>query len=382
MAEVSFGKSITLKQAANLIRTNPETRFLLQGEPGIGKSSLLEAIAGGLGYEYAYIDVPNMDLGDIAMPVIDHDTKTTRYYPNARFKIHEGKPLVIMLDEFTKGADPVKNMLHPMLEKANPRLGDISLDKRSVVFLTGNLTTDGVGDSLKAHSRNRLVPVTISKPTAEEWIEWGINHGIEAEVLAWANQYPHIFASYTDPSQGDNPYIYNPRKHQNAFVSPRSLATASNIVRARKELDADTIIAALTGAIGESGARDLQAYIEFADQLPTWESTIKDPQRTKVPQSPVACAIVVFGAIRPAIKAAQPQPVDDKTQQLSAVVDDPQELPGLEGGQTAMLEGPNGQMLPALGPPTADARLEAARQLARENPVAVANLVRGWITNG
>ena len=127
MAEVKFGKAVTLKQAGNLIKTNPETRFLLRGEPGIGKSSLLKDIAEGLGYEYAYIDVPNMDLGDIAMPVIDHETKTTRYYPNARFKVHEGKPVVIMLDEFTKGADPVKNMLHPMLEKANPRLGDLSL---------------------------------------------------------------------------------------------------------------------------------------------------------------------------------------------------------------------------------------------------------------
>jgi len=297
MSEVKFGKNITLKQAASLIKNNPETRFLLQGEPGIGKSSILESIANDIGYGHAYIDVPNMDLGDIAMPVIDHDTKTTRYYPNARFKIHEQKPLVIMLDEFTKGADPVKNMLHPMLEKANPRLGDIPISKDTIVFLTGNLTTDGVGDSLKAHSRNRLVPVTISKPTAEEWIEWGINHDIQPEVLAWVNQYPQVLASYTDGGQNDNPYIYNPRKTQNAFVSPRSLATASNIVRTRKELEADTVIAALSGAIGESGARDMQAYIEFADQLPTWDATIKDPKGTKLPTSAGACAITVFGAI-------------------------------------------------------------------------------------
>ena len=163
-----------------------------------------------------------------------------------------------MLDEFTKGADPVKNMLHPMLEKANPRLGDIPLAKDTIVFLTGNLTTDGVGDSLKAHSRNRLVPVTIQKPTAEEWIEWGINKGIEPEVLAWVNQYPHVLASYTDAAQADNPYIYNPRKPMNAFVSPRSLETASNIVRTRKHNDPDTVIAALSGAIGEAGARDMQ----------------------------------------------------------------------------------------------------------------------------
>jgi hypothetical protein len=297
MAEISFGKTVTLKQAATLIRTNPETRFMLRGEPGIGKSSLLESIANGLGYEYAYIDVPNMDLGDIAMPVIDHETRTTRYYPNARFKVHEGKPTVIMLDEFTKGADPVKNMLHPMLEKANPRLGDIALSKNTIVFLTGNLSTDGVGDSLKAHSMNRLVSITVSKPTADEWIEWAINKGVEAEVIAWVNRFPHALASYTDAGQGDNPYIFNPKKPMTAFVSPRSLETASNIVRTRKENDADSVIAALTGAVGESAARDMQAYIEFSDQLPTWEATINSPKTTTIPTSPGACAIVVFGAI-------------------------------------------------------------------------------------
>jgi hypothetical protein len=238
-----------------------------------------------------------MDLGDIAMPVIDHETKTTRYYPNARFGIHTGKPMVIMLDEFSKGADPVKNMLHPMLEKANPRLGDISIDKKSIVFLTGNLSTDGVGDTLKAHSLNRVVSVTISKPTADEWLEWAVPRGIEAEVCAWVNQFPHALASYTDAAQSDNPYIYNPRKPQQAFVSPRSLETASNIVRTRKHNDPAAVIAALSGAVGESAARDLQAYIDFADQLPTWEETVTHPKTAKVPTSPGACAITVFGAI-------------------------------------------------------------------------------------
>jgi len=97
----------------------------------------------------------------------------------------------------------------------------VSLHDKNVVFMTGNLSTDGVGDNLKAHSRNRIVPVTISKPTAEEWIEWGIGKGIEPEVLAWVNQYPHAMASYTDAAQGDNPYIYNPRQdHGCVCIAP------------------------------------------------------------------------------------------------------------------------------------------------------------------
>ena len=298
MADINFGKTLSLSQAAALITHNPETTFLLQGEPGIGKSSLLQAIADDLGIEGVYIDVPNMDLGDICMPVVDHATKTTRYYPNARFKLHEGKPVAIMLDEFTKGPDPVKNMLHPMFEKANRRLGDLPIPSGYPIFLTGNLTTDGVGDSMKAHTRNRIVPVTVRKPNAEEWVMWGTKNDIAPEVLAFVDRYPHVLESYLDnDANKDNPYIYNPRKPQNAFVSPRSLHTASNIVRKREHYDADTLIAALTGAVGESASRDLQAFIAFADQLPSWASIVSSPQYAPVPDNPGACAVVAFGAI-------------------------------------------------------------------------------------
>lgn len=298
MSQINFGTTVTLKQAASLILSTPENRYLLQGEPGIGKSSLLKTLSQSLpNHEVAYIDVPNMDLGDIAMPVIDRDTRTTSYYPNSRFKVHTGKPVITMLDEFTKGADPIKNMLHPLLEVANPRLGDISVHPESIVFLTGNLSSDGVGDSLKAHSRNRIIPLTVRKPDADEWLGWAVNNNIEPVVMAWVKQFPHALASYTDDAQGDNPYIYNPKKVQTAFVSPRSLERASNIVRVRGKIDNDTLIAAMTGAIGEAASRDLQAFVEYQDQLPAWENMISNPTTCPIPESAGACAVVVFGAL-------------------------------------------------------------------------------------
>ena len=298
MTTINFGKTVTLRQAAQIILATPQNRYLLQGEPGIGKSSLLGFLTEALPtHNAAYLDVPNMDLGDIAMPVIDHDNKVTRYYPNARFRLHEGKPVIIMLDEYTKGAEPIKNMLHPMLEVHNPRLGDIPIDPRSYIFLTGNLSSDGVGDNLKAHSRNRIIPLTVRKPDADQWIEWAIDHNIEPVVMAWVKQYPHALASYLDGDQDSNPYIYNPKKVQASFVSPRSLERASNIVRARSEIDQDSLIAALSGASGEAASRDMQAYIAYHDQLPMWESIIRSPRTTSVPESAGACAVMVFGAI-------------------------------------------------------------------------------------
>jgi hypothetical protein len=82
-----------------------------------------------------------------------------------------------------------------------------------------------------------------------------------------------------------------------SYVSGRSLERASNIIKHRESFDSDSLIAALSGTIGEKASRDLEAYIAFADQLPTWESIIKSPMTTPIPEGAGACALVAFNAI-------------------------------------------------------------------------------------
>jgi hypothetical protein len=240
---ISFGKQLSIKQAARLIGRVKGNRFMIRGKPGIGKSSIMATLQEMYpDYHLAYIDVPNMDLGDICMPVIDHETRTTRYYPNARFGMHTGKPVIIMLDEYTKGPDPVKLMLHPLLEAHNPRLGDIPLHPDSIVFMTGNLLTDGVSDNIKGHSLGRITEIEIRSPNFEEWAEWAVSNDIDGTVIACCKQYQEFFACYTDPTQAENPYIYNPKKQQTQYVSPRSLERASNIMKERQHFSQEEVI--------------------------------------------------------------------------------------------------------------------------------------------
>ena len=295
--EISFGKAVSLAEAEDLIVNVPENRFHLMGEPGIGKSAMLRRIADRLGIEHAYIDVPNLDLGDVAMPVVDHETKTTRYYPNARFKFHLGKPVAVMLDEFTKGADAVKNMLHPLFEVNDPRLGDVPAPDGSFIFSTGNMNSDNVGDGMKAHTKSRLIKLIVRKPSAEEWLRWAQDsEAIAPEVCAFVDRYPQVMESYLDGAK-DNPYVYNPRTVQDSYVCPRTLHIASNIVRKRSAYSANALTAALTGIIGEAGARDLQAFITYADQLPSKEAILTNPDSAPVPDLPGACAVLVYSMI-------------------------------------------------------------------------------------
>ena len=286
--------TITLQEAETLIATiGKDVTVHIKGQPGIGKSSLLNTLSAKFPTHIpVYIDCADLDLGDLAMPAMNHETKTTAFYPNERFSLHHGKPVIIMLDEITKANEPVKNMLLPvMLER---RLGAVKFHPDSIVYSTGNLTTDAVGDSMKAHAKNRLTNVEVRNPNDEEWVEWGMGNAIAPEVLAWVKQFPHCLASYKDDSQKENMYIYDPRKQQEAFVSPRSLAKASFIVKQREILGIPTTLSALTGTIGEAASRDMSAYFSLADGLPTKEAIYKKPNEAVVPTDPSAKVILIM----------------------------------------------------------------------------------------
>ena len=296
--EVRMTTEVSLAEAEDAILAfGNENAIHLVGEPGVGKTAMFERIVAKTGFRGVYIDTPNTELGDIGIPMPNHDTKTTALYPNEHWGFHLGDPCVIFIDEFTKPSSmAVQNMLHPLLNER--RISGSKLHHDSIVITAGNNTTDGVGDLLKSHSINRITILPVRKPTANEWIEWGALNGIAAEALAWVKAYPHALASYRDGGQAENPYIFNPKTPQKSFVSPRSLHRASNILLKRHMVTRNALIAGLTGSIGEAGARDMLAYVEVADSLPTWAEVIDDPKGCKLPTSPAALNIMAYGAMQ------------------------------------------------------------------------------------
>lgn len=294
---INLDTLVSLKEASDLIITTGATNTMhLVGEPGVGKTAMHAVIAKALGMKAIYIDVPNTELGDLGIPMPNKETGTTTLYPNEHWGFHLDEPLCIMLDEFTKGSSAVKNMLHPLLTTPR-RIGGIVLHPDSVVITAGNLTTDAVGDVIAPHSRNRLTVLNVRKPTSEEWINWGMEK-ISPVVLAWVREFPHALASYRDPSQTDNQYIYNPKFSQRSFVSPRSLELASNLVNKKDVNTPNALLCSLEGTIGAPAARDLFAFIDIADSLPTWDSIITSPNSALVPTNPAALCIMAFGAVQ------------------------------------------------------------------------------------
>ncbi|HTP71708.1 MAG TPA: flagellar basal-body MS-ring/collar protein FliF [Burkholderiaceae bacterium] len=112
-----------------------------------------------------------------------------------------------------------------------------------------------------------------------------------------------------------------------------------------------------------------EAMPKAADALPLWQQPwLLDLVRAAaVPAALVLVALLVIGGvIKPALKAAAGPTVG---RQLDAVVAD---TPNMQSPPAAPL---------ALGAPNTGKQLTDAREMAKQNPAAVAHIVRGWVGN-
>ncbi len=298
MTQASNMYALSIEQCVNLIEaTADETAILIQGEMGTGKSSILKELSRrNPSHVPCYFDCTTKDLGDISIPKLkDLDGQDyVTFAPNEELGMHlRDTPIIIMVDEYGKSNPAVKLALLRLFQER--QIGSYKLHPDSLIFATTNLGAEGVGDVVPPHGRNRIRVVTMRKPTHMEWIDWGINKRLDHALLGWVRDNPQLMQSFTDVENPDeNPYIYHPRDQRPAFVTPRSLHKASDLLKKRDILDDHTITAGLIGTIGDRAAMDLMAFVSLADDLPSLESIKKSPDTARVPDSPACLCMIVY----------------------------------------------------------------------------------------
>jgi len=301
-------KEISRADVANLVATvGNHITVMIEGHIGSGKSALLADLAERFKetHKAAYLDMTMLDIGDLQLPAVDHDSRTAVFYPNASLGLHEEVPMIIMFDEFGKASPSVKNAVLPMLIER--RVGNRAFHPDTIVFATTNLGAENVGDLFKPHERNRMSFVRMAKPTANDWIAWGLEHGVPAEVLGWVNQNPQCFDSFDDyDDPNTNPYIFHPKSPRTAFVTHRSMEQAGRLVAQRELLGDDALTHALMGTIGQAAAMDMMSFVRLGDDLPTRAEILEHPATARIPDSPAALVLLCVQAVG----WVQPETVD------------------------------------------------------------------------
>jgi hypothetical protein len=281
---------------------------LIEGEHGVGKSAIytqlkaLPSFSKFLCLERP-IDCTQLSDGSIWMPQVDKEKGVSRELPNERFGLHAGNrkgingslPVFMMLDEIAKVPQYVKNMLAPLVYEH--RIGDFIAPEGSIIIAATNLSNEGLGDTLPAHIRDRLLLIRLRKPSQPEWCNWAIDTGLHPNSIAFVKINPKIMDSFLDYEEGgafagkdlarDNPYIFNPRAMQLSSASPRSLHAVSDIFYNAAGLDDTTLEALIVGAVGEPTGKDIMAMLAFQSEVTDWDDVMARPDTARIPKSDI-----------------------------------------------------------------------------------------------
>lgn len=292
---------LSIDQCANIIaKIGHKRTCIVQGHMGTGKTRGIREKLEAMLPKHLFVEFncTDKDVQDLSVPkfmerVGDMVSDYVSFVPNEELGLHHGRPVILQFDEFLKSVEPVKRASRRiMLERV---ANSLPLPEGSIVYGTSNLGEEGLGDSLAAHQCNALVMLRMRKPTAMEWIEWGIVNGIDPLVLGWAKETPQVFQTYEEVNNpSDNPYIFHPREQRVSFVTPRSLEAASDILKCRDSIDDHTVTATLIGTIGGPAAMHLMTFARLADDLPTRDDIKLRPDTAKVPSNVAAMCLVVY----------------------------------------------------------------------------------------
>jgi hypothetical protein len=311
-----MNKMLSFSQTLALIKTIGHKRtIIVEGENGVGKSALYQALANDPAFDNhikaGAIDCTQLSDGSVWMPCLDMENGISRELPNERFGlsrnnqlgVNGSRPVLVFLDEIAKAPAYIKNVLAPIIYER--RVGNYHMPEGSVVFCATNLAVEGLGDSIQAHLRNRLVFVKMRKPTAAEWVNYAVDKGVNASVIAFVNSYAQVMDSFLDYEKGgkhegkqqdkDNGFIFNPRSMALAYATPRSLVAAGDVLDAGDGvLDDDTLEAALIGTIGATTAEALSSFVRFGRDICSLERVLKDPATAPISDNPTAQLVQVF----------------------------------------------------------------------------------------
>jgi hypothetical protein len=311
-----MSKYLSFTQVVNLISAVGHKRtIIVEGENGIGKTALFHALkklpkfASHIAVDP--IDCTQLSDGSVWMPDLDRENGISRELPNERFGVSKhnqrgvngSRPILVMLDEIAKAPQFIKNVLAPIVYER--RVGAYHFVEGSVAFAGTNLSIEGLGDSIQAHLKNRLIFVKMRKPTAEEWVQWATDAGVNATVIAFVHNETRVMASFLDYEKGgnfegknmskDNGFVFNPKSVQDSYATPRSLVAAGDILdEGLGVLDDATLEAALCGSVGETTAQAMASFIRFGKDICDYSRVIADPDKAPISSNPTAQLIQIF----------------------------------------------------------------------------------------
>lgn len=246
-----------------------KTPIFVWGTMGIGKSQAIRQVAQELAQDmkvkfleaeadgeeaFSFIDVriSQLEPSDLrGLPVIK-DGVTAWLIPKWLPSNAKSKG-ILFFDELNLAPPSIQASAYQLI--LDRRIGDYKLPDGWIIVSAGNTSDDKANVyDLPAPLSNRFVHVELNIPNKDDWVNWGLNNGVETDVLAFIEQHPSSLHRF------DN------KIKSKAFPTPRSWAYCSNLIKDNKA-GSEEIEILVSSAIGEGTAHEFMAFNKLKKKI-------------------------------------------------------------------------------------------------------------------
>ncbi len=257
---------------------------MLQGDPGIGKSMIILAVAHIFNLKVIDIRLAQCDPTDLNGFPTNKDGKAS-YLPMDTFPL-EGDPLpsrmvngvekqydgfLIFFDEFNSAPLSVQAASYKIV--LDRMIGQFKLHPRAAIVCAGNLTTNNaIVNRMGTAMQSRLVHLEL-QTDLKSWIAWASKNGIDHRIIAYVQQKP------------ENLHKFDPKHNDKTFACPRTWEFASKLIINEPDNIKD-YTALLCGTIGKGIGREFITWSNMYTEIPSFDEIKKDPKGCKLPDEP------------------------------------------------------------------------------------------------
>ena len=246
--------------------------LMIWGAPGIGKSSVVEAVAKAKDIELIDLRISQLAPTDLrGIPVPDTANNIACWYP-PEFLPTSGKG-ILFLDEINMAPPAVQGIAQQLI--LDRKVGSYKVPDGWFIWSAGNRKEDfaAVFD-MPAPLANRFIHLEV-KSGLDEFKEYALKHQIDDRIISFLNFRPKL--------------LHKIDKNSPSWPSPRSWDIANKLLNAKLDIDP---------AIGSASASEFRSFCKVYANLPKIEPILSGKDKPDFPDDlssryALTCALAV-----------------------------------------------------------------------------------------
>lgn len=237
----------------------------LWGAPGVGKSSIVRAVAAGRKMKVTDIRAALLDPTDLrGIPVVEGGV--AKWCPPSFLPTEKDPVGILFFDELNSAPPLVQASLYQLT--LDRRVGEYQLPDGWWIVAAGNRAEDSsITYRMPAALSNRFIHVDF-EVDYDDWRDWAVRKRIDPLVIAFLGLRREL--------------LFDMRSAERAFPTPRSWEMASDTLRGFTSPEAAADV--LLGIVGESASVEFLAFARDSSVAQVVAAVLADPESAALPE--------------------------------------------------------------------------------------------------